>query len=349
MTGIIGGHGTDEKKAVGWQSKMASHTFASPAPMDPRAAHLLVTVADLYYLQDRTQAEIARALKVSRPHVSRLLKRAREAGVVTISVRSPLEHSTELTAELGKLFPLRNVLVVPAGGAALARVAEVAASYLASRIQRGAVVGVSWGRTVRMIADAVPGDPRRAVEIVPLVGGMGPVGDEMHANEIARRLALRLGGKYYVLNAPALAENVRAHAMLVRDPAVRDILARGRRADVVVVGIGGIVLGSTLLRLGYLKPEGLRHLRAAGAVGDICSRFFDRDGGLCRSSFTDRVVGIELHELRQLPWVIGAATGAEKAPAILGALRGGYVNVLATDEVTARAVLRLARVESRRH
>lgn len=313
--------------------------------MDQRAAHLLVTVADLYYLQDRTQAEIARALRISRPHVSRLLKRARETGIVTISVRPPFGLSTELAEELGKLFPLRDVRVVSAGGAPLPRAAEAAASYLASRIQRESVVGVSWGRTVRMIADVVPSDPRRSVEVVPLVGGMGPVGDEIHANEIARRLASRLGGKYYVLNAPALTERANARAMLVRDATVRGILERARKADVAVVGIGGMVASSTLVRVGYLKPDHLRRLRASGAVGDICSRFFGKDGAPCQSPLTDRVVGIELNDLRQLPWVVGAAVGTEKAPAILGALRGGYINVLVTDETTARAVLRLARAQ----
>ncbi|MBI4841062.1 MAG: sugar-binding transcriptional regulator [candidate division NC10 bacterium] len=313
--------------------------------MDQRAAHLLVTVADLYYLQDRTQAEIARALRISRPHVSRLLKRARETGIVTISVRPPFGLSTGPAEKLGKLFPLRDVRVVSAGGAPLPRVAEAAASYLASRIQHESVVGVSWGRTVRMIADVVPSDPRRSVEVVPLVGGMGPVGNEIHANEIARRLASRLGGTYYVLNAPALAERADARAMLVRDATVRGILERGRKADVAVVGIGGMVASSTLVRSGYLQPDSLRRLRASGAVGDICSRFFGKDGAPCPSPLTDRVVGIELKDLRQLPWVVGAAVGAEKAPAILGALRGGYINVLVTDETTARAVLRLARAQ----
>jgi DNA-binding transcriptional regulator LsrR (DeoR family) len=325
----------------------ADPATASPVPapeilVDQRTAHLLIKVADLYYLQDRTQAEIAEVLKISRPHISRLLKRARQTGIVTISVRAPVGRSSELASELGRLFPLRDVLVVPSGASALARVAEAAATYVAGRIHRESVVGVSWGRTVRLIADGVPSDPRRSVEVVPLVGGMGPVGDDIHANEIARRLATRLGGRYYVLNAPAMAEGASAHATLVRDATVRSILERGRKADVAVVGIGGMVAGSTLIQSGYLKVDHLRRLKASGAVGDICSRFFGRDGSPCRSPLTDRVIGIELKDLRQLPWVVGAAAGAEKAPALLGALRGGYINVLATDEVTARAILRLA-------
>jgi len=102
---------------------------SSDIPMDQRMAHRLTKVADLYYLQNRTQAEIGQALKISRPHISRPLKRAREAGIVTISVRPPFGHSTGLAEELGKLFPLREVLLIPAGDAPLARVAEAAASY----------------------------------------------------------------------------------------------------------------------------------------------------------------------------------------------------------------------------
>ncbi len=311
--------------------------------MDERTAYVLGKVAEMYYLQDRTQAEIARALKISRPHVSRLLKRARQEGVVSISVRSPLGDPTALADQMRKRFSLRDLVIVPSGPAPLAPVAEAAAKYLASRIQRVSMVGVSWGRTVRSVVDGVPSDPRRGVEVIPLVGGMGLVGEEIHANEIARQLAGRLGGKYYVLNAPALAESAGAHAALIRGGAVRAILDRARKADVAVVGIGSVGPGSTLVQSGYLKPDHLRRLRAAGAVGDICSRFFCPDGSPCRSSISERVVGIELKDLRQLPWVVGAAVGPEKAPAILGALRGGYINVLVTDEATARAVLRAAR------
>ncbi len=311
--------------------------------MDERVGHLLLTVANLYYLQNRTQAQIAERLKISRPHISRLLKRARQEGIVTISIRSPFEHSPALAGELVSFFPLRDAVVVPAGEGAAGRVAEAAAAYLSSRLPRDGVLGVSWGRTVRLVADNLSRGSHRSIEVVPLVGGMGSVGDEIHANEIARRAAMRLGGRYYVLNAPALAETPRAQAMLVRDPAVRDILGRAKRADVALVGIGGIVPGSTLVKSGYLQPDHLHRLKACGAVGDICSRYFCLDGSPCPASLDARVVGIELQDLRRVPWVVAVAAGGEKAGAILGALRGRYVNVLITDEATARLVLRQSR------
>lgn len=50
---------------------------------------------------------------------------------------------------------------------------------------------------------------------------------------------------------------------------------------------------------------------------------------------------IELEQLRKVPKVIVVAGGAEKAEAILGALRGGYVDILITDEAAAPATIDL--------
>jgi DNA-binding transcriptional regulator LsrR (DeoR family) len=55
------------------------------------------------------------------------------------------------------------------------------------------------------------------------------------------------------------------------------------------------------------------------------------------------MVALELGHVRAVPLVIGVASGKHKAAAILGAVRGGYVKVLVTDDVTAKEVLAQAR------
>lgn len=310
--------------------------------LDETTATLLVQAAERYYLKAQTQAEVARALGISRPQVSRLLKRGREAGIVTITIRSPFDRAVDLERELADGFKLQEAVVVPESGTPESRVARAAAEYLASRLQRESVLGVSWGRTVRMVIDLLPPGGAGGIEVVPLVGGMGPVGAEIHANEIARQAATRLGGRYYVMSAPALAQSPRSYAALRHDPAVHGILARAGRVELALVGIGGLVPESTLVRAGYLRSEDLRQLRRAGAVGDICSRFFGLDGSPCRTPITGRVVGIELADLGRIPTVIGVAVGPEKAAPIVGALRGGYVRVLVTDAPTAKEALRIA-------
>ena len=50
---------------------------------------LLYTVAKYYYLDEYSQGDIAKLLNISRPQISRLLKRARELEIVKIEVSMP--------------------------------------------------------------------------------------------------------------------------------------------------------------------------------------------------------------------------------------------------------------------
>ena len=51
------------------------------------------------------------------------------------------------------------------------------------------------------------------------------------------------------------------------------------------------------------------------------------------------VASMPLEEVRRNPMTVGIASGDEKVDAILGALRGGIVDLLMTDAITASKVL----------
>lgn len=91
--------------------------------------------------------------------------------------------------------------------------------------------------------------------------------------------------------------------------------------------------------MGYLKDEDYDSLEKNDAVGDIASRFFNVNGQIADEELNARVVGLTLEELKEKDWNIAIAVGMAKVKAITGAIRGGYVNVLYTDEKTARALL----------
>jgi len=78
---------------------------------------------------------------------------------------------------------------------------------------------------------------------------------------------------------------------------------------------------------------------AEGPVGDTCCRFFDAAGRAIRGVVHDRVLAVELDDLRRIPTVIGVATGPDKAPGVLGALRGELVDGLITDASLALALV----------
>jgi len=310
--------------------------------------HLMAKVADLYYLRNLTQQEIADRLGMSRPAVSRLLQRARVEGVVRIEVNPPEESHHDLARELEERFGLREAIVVAgrAESPTLTRRAlgQAAARYLDRCLKGREIVGVSWGTTLSEVVHKVRARPLR-VTVVPLVGGAGQVTPGVHANDLARRLAQLYQGEVHLLHAPAVVASPEVQEALCSDPSIRRALELARRAHVALVGVGALVPSSTLVQSGYFSIRELAALRERGAVGDVCTRPYTREGLPVDDVLQRRIVAVQFDDLRRIPTVIAVAGGLEKAEAILGLLRGELVDVLVTDHVAARAILRSVRAE----
>jgi deoxyribonucleoside regulator len=308
---------------------------------------LMLHAARLYYEEDRTQAEIARTLKTSRPMVSRLLQQARQEGIVQIKIVDPSARISLLEKQLLAAFPLTDGVVVATEGdtldAARRRVGQAAARYLERAVQDGDRVGIGWGRTLYETVGALEPHRRAHITVVPLIGGLGQIAPVFQVHELARGLAESFGGTWQNFYVPALAESDQVAASLLRSVDVRQTTALWQNLNLAVVGIGNVDLGTDMqmLFVNYLDTEAQARLHHAQAVGDICVRFFDLQGHAC-SKAIGGVVGITLDQLRQVPRVIGVAGGKSKAKAILGALRGHCIHALITDEAAARQVLSLA-------
>jgi DNA-binding transcriptional regulator LsrR (DeoR family) len=313
---------------------------------------LMLQAARLYYEDNRTQAQIARALKTSRPTVSRLLQQARQEGIVQIKIIDPNSTHSILEEQLLATFPLVEAVVVSIESEAVDvtrhRIGQAAARYLERTLQNGDRVGIGWGRTLSEMVNAL--QPRRParLQIIPLIGGLGQIAPAFQVHELARLMAEAFGATWQNFYVPALVESDRIAATLLRSADVRQVAAQWQSLDVAIVGIGNVAFETDLQMLfaDYLAPETQTRLRTARAVGDICVRFFDAQGKPCANVIRG-VVGIELKQLKRARRSIGIAGGAEKAEAILGALRGRYINVLVTDEAAARRVLELHRESTR--
>jgi DNA-binding transcriptional regulator LsrR (DeoR family) len=310
--------------------------------MSPDRA-LITKVADLYYLRHLTQQAIADRLGVSRPTVSRLLRRSRAEGIVKIEVTYPDGHQHELERTLEDRFRLREAIVIhgrPESPSLTRRaLGEAAAAHLDRMLAGAERIGISWGTTLASLVDHVrPRKVRSAV--VPLVGGLGQAAPEIHANDLARRLAEAHQGTAHLLHAPAIVATGGVRTALLTDPGIRRVLDLACRVDIALVGIGALVPSSTLIHSGYLNARELTTLRRNGAVGDICTRSFSAEGAGIGGALDARIMAVGLDDLRRIRTVIAVAGGLEKAEAILGALRGGLVTVLVTDHLAARAVLR---------
>ncbi|MDR7481846.1 MAG: sugar-binding transcriptional regulator [Armatimonadota bacterium] len=310
------------------------------------AAALLAKVADLYYLRDLTQQEIAGRLGLSRPTVSRLLRRSRDLGVVRIEIVAPPDSHHDLERALEECFGLREAIVVTgdADDAAATRRAlgRAGARYLERALHGGERLGVSWGTTLRAVVDHLRGRPLR-LTIVPLVGGVGQVAPGIHANDLAAGLAAAFAGQAHLLHAPAIVASPGLRRALLADVGIRRVLALARQVDVALVGIGALVPSSTLVRSGYFSAGDLAQLRRRGAVGDICTRAYTGTGASVDGALDRRILAVSLDDLRRIGTVVAVAGGPEKAAAIAGALRGGLIDVLVTDHLAAAALLEIER------
>lgn len=319
-------------------------------------AELLAEVGELYYLHGRDQSSIAQQVGTSRSNVSRLLAEARRRGIVEIQINHPLGRALELERRLAGEFGLDYARVLagrprPAGAgteptSSLRGVGRLGAAFLGELLSDGLLsdgltVGVSWGTSLEALVNAVAPTRPQPVEVVQLLGGLSWVSPSLSGHELGRRLADRLGGRFAYLHAPAIVDSTEARELLVRQEGIADVLAKGRGADLALLGIGSLGTGSS--RALFSRPElsaaERREIRSGSAVGDICARLFDRDGNPSEVAANGHVVGLELEELKAIPRRVGIACGLEKVAGITGALRGRLVNVLVTDEVTADQVL----------
>lgn len=305
---------------------------------------LLAMVASLYYEQDCNQQEIAARLQISRSNISRMLQEAKAKGIVEVRVRKPIYRDEALETQLMQRFGLKQALVFDSLGrrdiSSLPEAGRLAAQYLQETLRPHDSLAISWGTGVHSVVAALHTMPDAHVDVVQMIGSVGAANPQIDGTELARRLAEILGGQYYYLHAPILVENPAVRDLLLAEPAIQETLNRARQASTALVGIGTTVAGAnSFVRAGHLTEGQLTELRAQGAVGETCGQHFDEAGSPAHLPINRRVIGIELDAVKQIPMVIAVACGLAKARAIDAALRSGYAHVLATDDVTARAVL----------
>jgi DNA-binding transcriptional regulator LsrR (DeoR family) len=131
--------------------------------------------------------------------------------------------------------------------------------------------------------------------------------------------------------------------LLVQSPSVQETLTLARRADVAVLGVGALESNASgLIWTGYLTQKDIAWLKSKGVVGHMCAQHFDIHGQMLDVDLNRRAIGIGLENLRSIDTVIAVAGGEEKAQAILGAIRGRYLDVLITDDLAAQKILEIS-------
>lgn len=307
---------------------------------------LLTEIAIDYYQNEITQEEIANKFGISRIKVGRLLKTAREAGIVEISVRYHPVFSTELEKQLIDRFDIKRAFIAldyDDEDEQRAQVSLLIANYLSNTLKDNMTVAVGQGRNVAEVAKQLNNVVERKCRFISGIGGTHRPDDDINADHISRLLAKRFNGISETLYAPAYVENNETREIFMRNSTIKETLDRARRADIAIVGIGDMSENSYMVQLGWFTPQEITHARLnLGVIGDIAGYdFFNASGQNVDTVMNNRVIGLSVEELKNIPCVIAVASEKTKALSIIGALKTGAIDMIATSASNVKTILSL--------
>ncbi|THV21020.1 sugar-binding transcriptional regulator [Peteryoungia ipomoeae] len=296
----------------------------------------------LYYVAGRTQDEIAHILGVSRQTAQRLVSLAVAEKLVKVRLDHPIAECLELAEAVKARYNLKSVEVVPSDPSSTSTttgVAEAGAAELERWLKRNdpLIVAMGTGRTLRALIDQLSPMECPQHKVVSLTGNISPDGSAAYFNVIFS-MADAIKAPHFPMPLPVIVSSREERDLLHRQPLVAPTIALGHRTDVAFVGVGEITMQAPLLVDGFLDEAEMRQLLDIGAVGEICGWIFDGDGNLIDHPVNERVASLPLPP-RDRATVLGLGQGTRKHTAIRAALRGGHLNGLITDEMTARYLL----------
>lgn len=311
---------------------------------DNEELRVLLKVAQMYYQDDLTQNEISKELGIHRTTISRMLKKVRDKGIVKISFNYNLGETFNIEQQLVQRFGLKEAIVVPIQGedkkVNLQAIGQACAHLIARIIKDEDVVGFSWGGSLAEVINELEVTQASSAIFVPMVGGpSGKLDSQYHVNTIVYAAAQKFKGTSLLIDVPAILERKETRDHIVQSQHFQDISNLWDKITIAIFGIGSTTIKGDSTWTAFYGNEVIEELEKGSVVGDICSQFFDIEGNIINTSISDRTIAIGLEHLKHTRYAIGVAESIGKVDAIIGALRGNYLNVLVTTEETAKEIL----------
>lgn len=309
-----------------------------------RDTELVLRVARLYYEGGFSQDEVAVQVGTSRSNVSRMLTVAKAMGFVEIRVIAPLSRQEGISNELQKSLKIREVHVMTSepNESTLNTVGRAAARILVNALRPNQTIAISWGRGLEATIHEIQSDLISGLKITQLMGSLSSIPTSISAEEVGRVLARNLNAQFIPFLAPIFVSTPEVRQNIYQERAVSETLKLARKADIALVGIGskGAASSELVITDFNLSASEEKNVRQKYA-GDVAARFFDVNGNPVSAELDSRLIGLTLDEIRNIPKVIGVASGADKALGVIGTARTGLIDVLVIDNACATAILKV--------
>ncbi|MBQ9425818.1 MAG: helix-turn-helix domain-containing protein [Erysipelotrichaceae bacterium] len=303
---------------------------------------LMEYVAELYYERGLSQQEIGSIIGASRPTVSRLIEDAKKQGIVKIIIETSVSKNNKLSKRLRKAYDLQDAIVVDAAydfDKSIDLCGKAAADILSAYLQPGMTLGVTWGRAVNAVVDAVEPGMFEDINVAQMVGCMTMGNPAIDGFSTAQRLARKLHGTYSSINTPVFVKGKEIYNYLINEPMIRDSLDKASHVDICINGIGSFDDRKNSVRQsGYFDSYNVESFLNKGAAASFSGRFIDIRGEevTCEDIY---LISTPLDVVKKVPLSIVLNATAEKAESTLAVLNGGYADILIVDEPLALKLL----------
>jgi len=310
--------------------------------MDSRDRNLLVEIAVMYYLEGKTQTEISKEMFMSRPKVSRLLKRARDLNIVDIKINYESDEFNRVIKQIQHRFGVENVVVVKtlsSENETIKEIGRAAANELKYHLRDDIKIGMSWGRTVSSMVNSFKEKNLSNIKVVELFGAVEYGEDTQEFLSIGYEFSKKINGTFYPLPAPLYIKDEATRNVLLENPIIDNTLKMIEECDLIITSLG--VVGSSVPQRiwdAHIDPGIRDELLEKGAEGYLCAHFFDQDGRFIEHEINDQIIGIQTDSIKKNKIML-VAGGKSKCKAIYAILKGGYVNTLVSDDLTLKTIL----------
>ncbi|MBM7712323.1 sugar-binding transcriptional regulator [Enterococcus xiangfangensis] len=297
---------------------------------------LILKVALLYYENEETQSDIAKKLNISRPTVASLLHEAKKNGIVKITIQHNELHLVKLQEKLTEKYDLKNVKIAAKGQKNMKTAAgKLCADLIEPLLKNITKLGIGWGTTLYEYVEQANLLKLNHLKITPLIGGIGLSEVRFHSNHLAFVLSEKYNCDVSYFYAPAIADTVEVKETLLRTELIKEIIDEGKNVEFALLGVSNPIHSSTYKKLKYISKTEAELLKNEHAIGDIGSTIFTADGTPLRKGFSQRLLGIELKDIKKIPRVAIVATGKEKTESVQTLLNMNVITDLIIDEEIA--------------
>jgi DNA-binding transcriptional regulator LsrR (DeoR family) len=302
----------------------------------------MALIAKMYYLDKIKQNEIAKFFNISSMMVSRILKEAEAAGIITFYVKMPWQLDMELGGRVMKKYGLHDcyALDIPENEELAFRLGSCLADFFTQILPiKNGIVGLSWGNTIAKFVDALPYIKVRNCSIVQLTGAFASPDSKITPIDIMNIATKKLDGKLYILNAPLYVNSKKMRDTLLEDPVNREIMEIAGKSDINIIGLSDLGAKASTYKTGVIDRKDLRELTALHSIGDLAGTFLDEDGKPLQWSKSNLNTGVTLQRISTARHVICVAGEMRKLNILRKACGKSYFNILFTTRALAEALL----------